>query len=152
MRSGIRTLTGIVGLTLVSAVAAWGQVPGATSDSTGPWHDDAWTPIVEKNGVQVDYIYYPDADNTHDGIVVRLTNTNDAPVGYAFTLIFRTPEADTSTQVRGRLAPGEMRTGDDSGLFWVPFKGRDRSLSEIGLRGLETWPVRESGASRSGRT
>lgn len=152
MPQRLRTLVGIVGLGLASVSGAWGQAPEAPPDTTGPWHDDAWTRIVEREGVRIDYIYYPDADNEHDGIVVRLTNDNDVPVRYAFTLIFRAPDADTTATVRGRLDAGQMKTGDEAGLFWIPFPDQDRSLGEIGLRGLEIWPAREPRPNRSGPT
>ena len=148
-----RMLVGIAatGLLCVSpSVVA--QPTGAPADSTTPWHDDAWSPIVEQNGVRIDYIYYPDADNEHDGVVLRLTNDSDVAVRYAFTVVFRAPEADTTAAVRGRLEPGQMKTGDNAGLFWVPFRGKDRSLGEIGLRGLEVWAVREQDSNRSSPT
>jgi len=124
-----------------------GQAPEETPDSSSAWHDEAWTEIVARQGVHIDYLYYPEADNEHDGIVLRLTNDNDVAMRYDFTIIFRSPHADTSTQVRGRLAPEQMKTGDDAGLFWIPFQGRDLSLKEIGLRGLDVWTVSDSGAT-----
>jgi hypothetical protein len=142
----------MVGLGLAFVPVARGQVPEAAPDTTDPWHDDAWTRIVEREGVRIDYIYYPDADNEHDGIVVRLTNDNDVPVRYAFTLIFRAPDAETTAAVRGRLDAGQMKTGEEAGLFWIPFTDEGRSLSEVGLRGLEVWPAREPRPNRSGPT
>jgi hypothetical protein len=99
--------------------------------------------MVAQDGVRIDYIYYPEADSEHDGVVLRLTNDTGAPVRYAFTLIFRAPTADTTVAVQGRLEPGQMKTGDRSGLFWVPFRKADRSIGEIGLRGLRIWTVRD---------
>lgn len=143
-----RMLIGIVAMGLLCVFPSGAQPTGAPADSTTPWHDDAWTPIVKQNGVRIDYIYYPNADNEHDGIVLRLTNENDVAVRYAFTVVFRAPEADTSAGVRGRLDPGQMKTGDSAGLFWVPFKGEDRSLGEVGLRGIEIWVIREPQSDR----
>ena len=142
-------LIGIVSLGLVSGSAARAQAPDTPPDTSKPWHDDAWTNIVEQRGVRIDYIYYPEADNEHDGIVVRLTNTSVVSVRYAFTLIFRAPDAETSAVVRGYLEPGQMKTGESAGLFWVPFRQEDRSLAEIGLRGLRIRPVQNP---RSGPT
>jgi len=135
---------GVLGLGLLAGSGARAQAPETPPDTTKPWHDDAWTHIVEQQGVRIDYIYYPEADNEHDGIVVRLINVRDVHLQYAFTLIFRAPTAETSAVVRGRLAPGQMKTGEDAGLFWVPFKEKDRSLAEIGLRGLTIRPIREA--------
>lgn len=144
-------LLGLV-LALIAAPAAWGQIPEAARDSGKAWHENAWTRMIEQGGVRISYIYYTEADNEHDGVVLRLINDNDVAVRYAFTLIFRAPDADTSTVVRGRLAPGEMKTGDDAGLFWVPFRDGDRSIGEIGLRGLNIWPVRESSSGHTNPT
>lgn len=151
MGSFVRVFFGSLVLSLGFLVSAVGQTPEEAPDTNSAWHDEAWTQIVTQQGVQIDYIYYPEADNEHDGIVLRLTNDNDVAVRYDFTIIFRSPQADTSTQVRGRLAPGQMKTGDDVGLFWVPFKRRDLTLEEIGLRGLDIWPVSDSGATQKGK-
>ena len=133
-------LVALIGMTVGTALS---QPTVAPPDSSKPWHDDAWTKIIEHNGVHIDYIYYPEADTENDGVVVRLTNVNDGPIGYDFTLIFRAPEAETTAVVKGRLDAGQMKTGDDAGLYWVPFKGENRSIGEIGLRGLEVWAIRQ---------
>lgn len=145
----LRTLIGLALLGLVPISAAVGQAPGTPPDSSEPWHEDAWTPVVTQNGVGIAYIYYPRADNEHDGIVLRLRNETEGPVRYAFTLVFRAPDAETTAGVQGRLHPGQTKTGDNAGLFWVPFKGQDRSIGEIGLRGLEIVPLKESSSERS---
>lgn len=111
-------------------------------DSSEAWHEDAWNPILQQDGLHISYLYYPDADNKHDGIVLRLANDAEEPLRYAFTLVFRAPEAETDVSVQGRLEPGEMRTGEEAGLFWIPFRDSDRNIGEIGLRGLEIDPGR----------
>ncbi|WP_263788986.1 hypothetical protein [Salinibacter grassmerensis] len=136
-----RPIVGVLILTLVPVSVGWAQeerVPGDTSEA---WHEDAWTPIIEQDGLQISYIYYPEADTRHDGVVLRLVNENEVPVRYGFTIIFRAPAADTTAPVRGRVGPDATKTGDDAGLFWVPFRGKDRSLGEIGLRGLSVVPL-----------
>lgn len=136
-----RRLAGLLILGLLLPAVGLGQTP-PSPDTSAAWHDDAWTPIVEREGLRISYIYYPEADTEHDGVVLRLINDNEVPVRYDFTLIFRAPTADTAATVQGRVGPGEMKTGDDAGLFWVPFRGEDRSLGEIGLRGLSVAQVR----------
>lgn len=145
-------LIGIAGVGLAFVSVARGQVPKTAPDTTKPWFHEAWTKVVEQDGVRIDYIYYPEADNEHDGLVLRLINTNDADVWYAFTIVFRSPAVDTSMQVSGHIAAGQMKTGDKAGLFWIPFKGQDQSLGEIGLRGLEIWREREPGSNRPDST
>ena len=141
-----------MGLVLLLLGMATGGVRGQDStatppDTTQPWYETAWTPIVERNGVQVAYLFYSEADNKNDGVVLRLRNRNDHPVRYAFTAIFRGPEAEATAQVEGTLAPGEMKTGENDGLFWIPFKEKGYSVGEIGLRGLTV--ERMEGAHRS---
>jgi hypothetical protein len=131
-----------IGLVVLLLGLGTGAVRGQDStatppDTTQPWYETAWTPIVERNGVQVAYLFYSEADNKNDGVVLRLRNRNDHPVRYAFTAIFRGPEAEATAQVDGTLAPGEMKTGENDGLFWIPFKEKGYSVGEIGLRGLQ---------------
>lgn len=145
-------LIGILVLAYGPLQRTLGQPTGAPPDSSEAWHEDAWTPILERDGLQISYLYYPEADNEHDGIVLRLVNTAEEPLRYAFTLVFRAPDAKTDVSVRGRLEPGEMRTGDDAGLFWMPFREADRSIGEIGLRGLKIGPARRRPPDDSGRT
>lgn len=110
------------------------------ADTVDAWHEDAWTTIVEETGLKISYIYYPEADNENNGVVLRLENEGETPLRYVFTLVFRAPEADTSTIVRGELQPGKVKTGSASGLFWIPFEGTGYEIAEIGLRGLEVRP------------
>jgi hypothetical protein len=69
-------------------------------------------------------------------------------VRYAFTVIFRGPEAEATAEVKGTLNAGEMKTGENDGLFWVPFRETGASVGEIGLRGVEIYRLPE--ASRAG--
>lgn len=136
----LRGTSAFVGLLfLITSVVS---AQDATSpDSVRAWHDDAWTSIIEQEGVEISYIFYPDADNENNGVVLRLRNTNENPVGYAFTVIFRTPDAERTAHVEGNLGPGEAKTGGSAGLFWVPFRQRDQTIGEVGLRGLEITPL-----------
>lgn len=135
-----RVLVGGLILVLGPLQETFGQPTRPRSDSSEAWHEDAWTPILKQDGLQISYIYYPDADSEHDGIVLRLVNDSQDSLRYAFTLLFRAPDAETSVSVQGHLAPGEMKTGDDAGLFWTPFQEADRNIGEIGLRGLDIVP------------
>ena len=144
MQVSHRYIIGVLVLGLLPVSAGWAQKWGVAGDTSAAWHADAWTPIIEKKGLRISYIYYPDANDEHDGIVLRLINENEVPVRYKFTLVFRAPAADTTTAVRGRLNPGAMKTGDAAGLFWVPFREDDRSLGEIGLRGLSVAQLQPS--------
>lgn len=136
----LRGTSAFVGLLFLFTSAVSAQ--DATSpDTVRAWHEDAWTSIIEKEGVGVSYIFYPDADNENNGVVLRLRNQNEKPVWYAFTVVFRTPDAERSVEVEGQLAPGEVKTGDSAGLFWVPFRHGNHTIGEVGLRGLEITPL-----------
>lgn len=109
------------------------------------WSDEVWKPIVTHEGVAFSYIFYSEADNTNNGVVVRLDNRNGYPVRYRFRIVFRTWRGEEHVEpVTGTLRPGEMKTGDNDGLFWIPFVD-GRSIGEVGLRGYAIEPIR-SGA------
>lgn len=125
---------------------------GATDDATPsdttpsdttvtPWHEDAWSPITRMEGVRFDYIFYSKADNYHNGVVLRLRNTNAHAVRLDFTVVFRTPREEASAEWAGTLDPGESQTGENDGLFWIPFKD-GQSIGEVGLRGIHVRRVR----------
>ncbi len=108
----------------------------ASADTTQPWYEGAWKRIVEREGVGIAYLFYSEADNENNGVVLRLKNQNDYAVHYEFTVLFRGPQGKASAHAEGTLAPGEMKTGSNSGLFWIPFED-GRRVGELGVRGLE---------------
>ncbi|WP_105011546.1 hypothetical protein [Salinibacter sp. 10B] len=110
------------------------------ADSTEPWYEGAWTHIVTRNGVQFGYLFYDKADTQNNGVVIRLRNERDVAVRYRFTIIFRGPEGEATAQAEGRLGPGEMKTGEPDGLFWIPFTD-GRRVGEVGLRGIDVTPL-----------
>ncbi len=111
-------------------------------DSTEAWYEWAWTPIVSTEGVQISYLFYREADTVNDGVVLRLRNTNDVAVRYSFTILFRGPKDATQAEVEGRLGPGEVKTGDEDGLYWVPFR-EGNAVGKVGLRGIEITRMEE---------
>lgn len=128
-----RWVGGLVVLVLFSSIPAQAQ----------HWSDEAWTPIVEHQGVAFSYIFYREADNTNNGVVVRLHNENDYSVRYRFDIIFRTGHGDEHVeQVEGTLRAHQMKTGENDGLFWIPFAD-GRSIGEVGLRGYAIEPIRD---------
>lgn len=140
MVATLRFVGAVVLMGLLTAAPIDAQSREAPSDTVEAWHQEAWTEIVRRKGVSISYLFYPEADNEHNGVVLRLRNHNDHPVRYAFSVIFRAPEADSSATVRGHLGPGEMKTGDEAGLFWIPFREDEYHIGEIGLSGLEFRP------------
>lgn len=127
---------GIMVLLTVPGRGSLAQVDDSTRDTSETWYEDAWTTIVATKGVRFDYVFYRKADNENNGVVIRLRNENEVAVRYAFTIIFRGPAGDKTAQAEGRLQPGEMKTGESDGLFWIPFK-HGRRVAEVGLRGIE---------------
>ena len=135
---------------LVAVTMAPAQDSSATApDSTGPWYEGAWSKIVERNGLQIGYLFYAEADNHNNGVVLRLRNQNEVAVRYAFTVIFRGPEGTATARAEGTVDARSMITGDDNGLFWIPFED-GRKVAEVGLRGLTVQRLSEGQASSSG--
>ena len=102
--------------------------------------EHAWKEIVVYEGVRFLYVFYPRADALNDGVVMMLQNQNEYPIQYQFTIIFESPDGNTSTDAMGILKPLEMKTGDAEGLFWVPFED-ERSLGAIRMRNYRITPI-----------
>ncbi len=124
---------------ILLAVLAGRSAAAQSADTTAQerhWSNQAWTTIIKHDGVDVSYIFYREADNVNNGVVVRLINRNTHPVRYAFKVVFRAGDGtEKVAQASGDLKPGEMETGESAGLYWIPFTD-GRSIGEIGLRGI----------------
>lgn len=117
-------------------------------DTTEAWYEDAWTPIVTRNGLHIDYLFYREADSENNGVVLRLRNRNEYSVRYEFTVIFRSPRGRvTTSKAEGSLAAGRMKTGENPGLFWIPFRDGTR-VAEVGLRGIEVRRTPQNASDR----
>jgi hypothetical protein len=99
----------------------------------GAW---AWKPLHTHAGVAFYYIFYPRADNVHNGVVVLIHNTNAYAVDYRFKIVFRSGGAEQVETVQGALEAGQSKTGEPDGLFWIPFQD-DRTIEEVGVRGYQ---------------
>lgn len=95
--------------------------------------EEAWKVLLEYEGVRFLYIFYPRADAINDGVVMMLQNQNEYRVSYRFTIIFESVEGTESVDAAGFLEPLEWKTGDEAGLFWIPFND-ERSLGAIRMR------------------
>ncbi len=107
--------------------------------------DWAWKGLLQQDGLEFAYLFYSKADNTNNGIVLKLTNRNDYPVRYRFRVVFRTAdlpdeESEVEIPVSGKIEGRSIRTGENAGLFFVPFKDGS-SISEVGLRGYHVDPL-----------
>ncbi len=119
-------------------------VPPATAQSTD------WTPLLRQDGVAFDFILHRYGDGDNDGVVVRLINTNTYAVDYRFKMIFKTEDqVHISPAVEGRLKPGEVRTGDSAGLWWIPFKD-GTAILEVGMKGFKVMPSAPDNGSSPG--
>lgn len=127
MRSGVLFAYSVVGL-----LGLWGmQGAHAQTRTGGSW---AWKPLFEHQGIEFEYLFYSRANNVHNGVVIKLTNTNDHAVDYRFKVVFRAGDAEHVELATGSLEAGESKTGDKEGLFWIPFD-EGQSIEEVGLRG-----------------
>lgn len=111
--------------------------------TAGEW---AWKPILDHEGVSFSYIFYQHADNRHNGVVLKLANTNDYDVTYRFKIVFRSQGEAVVEPVSGSLQAREIKTGDAEGLFWIPFRD-GREIAEVGLRGYKVVPKQTSDSS-----
>ena len=125
------------GVVLVGVLALLAG-PVQAQQQAGSW---AWKSMLMHEGVEFKYIFYAEADNKNNGVVVMLVNTNDYAVTYRFKIIFRAGEAEVVEPVAGKLEARQAKTGDADGLFWIPFPD-GRSIAEVGLRGYKIIPKR----------
>lgn len=103
---------------------------------------DAWKPLLTHDGVTFKYLFYREANNVNNGVVILLTNTNEYAIDYRFKVVFRSGTDQHIEEVSGSLKAGESKTGDRDGLFWIPFRD-EREISEVGLRGYKIIPKTE---------
>lgn len=109
----------------------------------------AWQPLTISNGVDIAFIVHRYGDGQNAGVVVRLTNRNQTEASYRFSVIFRSGDrTSTSDLVQGVLQPLEIRTGEMSGLWWIPFRD-GAPITEVGLKGLRV-SVAASGVDADG--
>ncbi len=93
----------------------------------------AWRPLLLHEGVEFKFLFYPMANAQYNGVVLRLHNQNGYPVRYRFNIVFQSGDEEKVEPVEGMLEAGERRTGDQDGLFWIPFTD-GRMISQVGLR------------------
>ena len=104
--------------------------------TTGTW---AWRPLVELEGIAVEYLYYAEQRSTVDGVVLKLHNQNDYAIRYRFRVVVRTRTDEYEHPASGTLAPGEAVTGDADGLYFTVEE--HETIAEIGLRGYRIVPL-----------
>ncbi len=51
---------------------------------------DPWNKLVKRNNFIVSFIFYSKADNSNNGIVIKIENENKFTIKYRFTIIVRT--------------------------------------------------------------
>jgi hypothetical protein len=104
----------------------------AQDNSTDSAKTNVWTQLIDRDGVNISFIFYSKADSYHNGVVVKLINKNNHEVEYSFILIFRSEDEDKSVAAAGKLQPEEIKTGSNNNLFWVPFKN-NKQILEVGI-------------------
>jgi hypothetical protein len=95
----------------------------------------AWRSVAERDSVAVRYLFYSEADNVNNGVVLRLDNANSREIHYRLVAIFKSGESRVEETVSGKLAGRTTVTGDADGLFFIPFPD-GRKVTQIGVRGL----------------
>lgn len=120
----ILILSGLAG---VDRIRAQDVKPVTTSS------DWAWKPVLNLDGIEVEYIFYAEKESVDDGVVMKLVNNNDYDVRYSFTVVIRSEDSVFEKKVTGVVKARTLITGDEAGLYWVPFKGGE-SIGELGIR------------------
>ena len=96
--------------------------------------DWAWKEITKIDGVEFFYIYYTEVRHESNGVVLKLVNWNDYSVTYRFRIVFKADGEEHDEIVTGSIGPETLVTGDEAGLFFLPFED-GRSIGEIGIKG-----------------
>ncbi len=132
--TGIQTIkrfcTGRVLSCLVISFIIIGSAELTAQTTSTDW---AWKVLLRHEGLEFAYIFYNKADNYNNGIVLKLTNRNEYEVSYRFKMVLRSDDREVEIPVFGELAAKSMKTGEQDGLFFVPFKD-GTEISELGLR------------------
>ncbi|NND70089.1 MAG: hypothetical protein HKN43_00760 [Rhodothermales bacterium] len=96
--------------------------------------DWPWTTITTRDSIRFSYLFYSEADSENNGVVLKLSNGGAVHRRYSFTVVFRSTEGVEATDnVNGTIDPRSAKTGDNDGLFWIPFEDGSE-ISEVGLR------------------
>lgn len=94
-----------------------------------------WEKITEKNGLSISFMYYMKANNSTNGIVLKIKNNNDYKVIYSFTLIFIAESISKEEIVAGEIKAKQIQAGSNDGLFFLPFD-ETKIISQIGIKKL----------------
>jgi hypothetical protein len=119
---------------VLGAAVFVGLGPGQQARAQETSSDWAWNSILKTDGVEFFYIFYREADTHNNGVVLKIVNWNDYPVRYRFRVVFRAGDGEAEERVDGRLDARTMVTGNEAGLFFIPFRD-GRSIGELGLKG-----------------
>ncbi|MGA7306281.1 MAG: hypothetical protein WBW88_15495 [Rhodothermales bacterium] len=95
-----------------------------------------WQPLTVSEGVEISFVVHRYGDGRNAGVVIKLSNRNSVEASYRFRAVFKSENREwISDTVEGKLQPLEMKTGELSGLWWIPFKD-GAPVTEVGLKGL----------------
>ena len=97
--------------------------------------DYGWEKITEKNGLYISFIYYTKANNSTNGIVLKIKNNNKYNVVYSFTLIFISDNFSKEEIVAGEIKANQIQAGSNDGLFFLPFD-ETKIISQVGIKKL----------------
>lgn len=98
--------------------------------------DDVWKKLYDKDGFNVSFIFYGKADCSNNGIVVKIKNSGGERVFYSFKLIMRAEDKEADSNLAGWMDDGEVLTGSDNGLLFIPFKD-GTSIKEVGIKNVK---------------
>ena len=98
--------------------------------------DYPWQRLFADENISVKFIFYSKADNSNNGVVIKLENKLAVETEFSFRLIFKSLQEEKSQIVSGLLKPNEIITGSSRGLFFIPFPD-GKSISELGITDIK---------------
>ncbi len=91
--------------------------------------------LFDYKGLEAKFLFYREGNGISDnGVVLLLKNQNDFDIDYKFDLVFNGTKFTSEKSVQGKLSAGEIKTGSNSGLFFLPFRDSTNVLYEIGVK------------------
>ncbi len=97
---------------------------------------DPWQELASYKGLHISFLFYKKANDTYNGIVLKLQNKNEHKIFYQFELVFQSDKKEKKELLEGYLNSGEIITGSNNNLFFLPFKD-STTISHVGLQKIK---------------
>ncbi|MCF8262568.1 MAG: hypothetical protein K9J12_17460 [Melioribacteraceae bacterium] len=98
-----------------------------------------WTTLYKNEQIIISFLFYAEADNYNNGVVLKIENLTNNNLSYKFKLIFKAGNKLKSTIVEDDLLPNQIKAGENEGLFWIPFPNVN-GITEVGITSIDIQP------------